>query len=136
MTKWILRSKRKKTSGLINRNKKKKRRDRGRDFLPANVGEDKVKVKRESYLVFHHGTLIGVDDHITKKQLGHGIEIKNPDLLWIDKYGMWKTRAQVGYMHDWEFVSRWASESWAASKKLTMYYYNTAGQDIDFIANA
>lgn len=46
MTKWILRSKRKKTGGQLNKNRKKKRRDRGRDFLPAHVDETKIRAKR------------------------------------------------------------------------------------------
>jgi small subunit ribosomal protein S8e len=43
MTKWILRSKRKKTGGLLLKRGKKKKHQRGRDFLPTHIGETKVK---------------------------------------------------------------------------------------------
>ncbi len=46
MTKWILRSKRKITGGLIKKNSKRKKYQRGRDFLPAHIGETKVKAHR------------------------------------------------------------------------------------------
>lgn len=46
MTKWILRSKRKVSGGLYNRSSKKKRAQRGRDFLPAHVAATKVRPKR------------------------------------------------------------------------------------------
>lgn len=54
----------------------------------------------------------------------------------IYKYGPWKDRIEAGYAHDWEFFSRWHDEPWAASKKVTLHYYNTANQPIDFILNA
>ncbi|MEM5835144.1 MAG: 30S ribosomal protein S8e [Candidatus Aenigmatarchaeota archaeon] len=46
MTQWHLRSRRKPTGGLLKPNRKKKRRDRGRDFIPAKIGERKIKKKR------------------------------------------------------------------------------------------
>ncbi|MBU5678397.1 MAG: 30S ribosomal protein S8e [Candidatus Aenigmarchaeota archaeon] len=46
MTQWHLRSRRKLTGGLLKPNRKKKRRDRGRDFIPAKIGERKIKKKR------------------------------------------------------------------------------------------
>ncbi len=46
MTKWILRSKRKTTGGLISKRGKKKTHQRARDFLPAHVGETKVRALR------------------------------------------------------------------------------------------
>ena len=46
MTKWFLPSKRKITGGIRNRNTKKKKYMRGRDFLPAHVGEPKKKTLR------------------------------------------------------------------------------------------
>lgn len=46
MTQWHLRSRRKPSGGLLKPNRKKKRRDRGRDFIPAKIGERKIKKKR------------------------------------------------------------------------------------------
>ena len=46
MTKWILRSKRKITGGLAGKRSKKKKHQRGRDFLPAHVGEPRVRARR------------------------------------------------------------------------------------------
>ena len=46
MTQWILRSRRKISGGLIVKRGKRKKHQRARDFLPAHVGEKKVKVNR------------------------------------------------------------------------------------------
>ncbi|MEM7817075.1 MAG: 30S ribosomal protein S8e [Candidatus Aenigmatarchaeota archaeon] len=46
MTQWHLRSRRKPSGGLLKPNRKKKRRDRGRDFIPAKIGKRKIKKKR------------------------------------------------------------------------------------------
>lgn len=46
MAQWHLRSKRKITGGLLKRASKKKRHQRGRDFLPAHIGTVKVKILR------------------------------------------------------------------------------------------
>lgn len=46
MAKWNMKSKRKKSGGLRIRASKKHKYQRGSDFLPAFVGERKVKVKR------------------------------------------------------------------------------------------
>jgi len=46
MTQWILRSKRKITGGLVVKRGKRKKHQRGRDFLPAHVGETKVRANR------------------------------------------------------------------------------------------
>lgn len=46
MTQWQLRSNRKVTGGLLNRNSKKKKYQRGRDFLPTLIGDKKIKHKR------------------------------------------------------------------------------------------
>lgn len=43
MTQWQLRSNRKKTGGLLKRHRKKKRYQRGRDFVPTHVGEYKKR---------------------------------------------------------------------------------------------
>ena len=50
----------------------------------------KVKVKREPYLLFNADKeLISILDNVKYSDVDRSIEIKNPDLLWIDKYGMW-----------------------------------------------
>lgn len=46
MTQWQLRSNRKKTGGLLKRLSKKKKYQRGRDFVPAHVGSTKLRVLR------------------------------------------------------------------------------------------
>jgi glycosyltransferase involved in cell wall biosynthesis len=54
----------------------------------------------------------------------------------VVKYGLWKNRIDGGYAHDWEFVSRWKDEKWAATKKCTVIYntkYNL--QTFDSILN-
>jgi glycosyltransferase involved in cell wall biosynthesis len=45
------------------------------------------------------------------------------DLLFT--YGLWKDRKEAGYAHDYEFFSRWASEKWLATGKVTMNYTTT-----------
>lgn len=48
----------------------------------------------------------------------------------VAKYGFWKSREEAGdYAHDWEFVSRWSSEKWAATGLPTLVYnVETCGQ--------
>ncbi len=46
MTKWIIRSKRKITGGLVVKRSKRKKYQRGRDFLPTHVGKTKVRAIR------------------------------------------------------------------------------------------
>lgn len=46
MTQWQLRSNRKKTGGMLKRMSKKKKYQRGRDFVPAHVGSTKLRVLR------------------------------------------------------------------------------------------
>ena len=46
MTKWLMRSKRKKTGGLMRRTGKKEKHQRARDFLPSKIGEKVVRKKR------------------------------------------------------------------------------------------
>ncbi len=43
---WHLRSKRKITGGKLKPYRKKKRRERGRDFIPVRIGERKFKIIR------------------------------------------------------------------------------------------
>ena len=38
------------------------------------------------------------------------------------KYGFWKKPQEVGYAHDWELVSRWKNEKYAATMKPTVIY--------------
>lgn len=76
----------------------------------------KVKVKREPYLVFDINTdmlIKGPVDNISQsdlrielEEIGEGLVDfkviaypKNPDLLWIDKYGMWIIEVD-GAVHD------------------------------------
>jgi len=46
MAQWHMRSKRKRTGALLQRHSKKKKRQRGRDFLPAHVGAKRVVARR------------------------------------------------------------------------------------------
>ena len=46
MVQWHLKSKRKPTGGLLKKHRKKKKMDRGRDFIPTHIGERKmIKVR-------------------------------------------------------------------------------------------
>ena len=59
----------------------------------------KVKVKREAYLLFNiNNKLKSVKEYVTKADLNDN-HVKNPDLLWIDKYGMWIAEID-GAVHD------------------------------------
>jgi small subunit ribosomal protein S8e len=46
MTVWHRKSKRKPTGGLRKEHSKKKRRERGREFIPTRIKERKIKIKR------------------------------------------------------------------------------------------
>jgi len=61
----------------------------------------KVKVKREPYLIFDiEGKILpGIFDSLTEDNIRCPSIIKNPDLLWIDKYGMWIIEVD-GAVHD------------------------------------
>jgi len=59
----------------------------------------KVKVEREPYIIFKNGKLSKIVKYVTKKDLRYKVEIKEPDLLWIDKYGMWIIEVD-GAVHD------------------------------------
>ncbi|MBI4168112.1 MAG: 30S ribosomal protein S8e [Candidatus Aenigmarchaeota archaeon] len=48
MTQWQLSSRKKTTGGFIKKHGKKNRYERGRDYLPARVGEPKIKEKRSA----------------------------------------------------------------------------------------
>ncbi len=60
----------------------------------------KVKVHREHYIIFNNETdkLMKIKDHVTKKDLNDGYP-KNPDILWMDKYGLWVIEVD-GAVHD------------------------------------
>ena len=59
----------------------------------------KVKVKREAYLLFNiNNKLKSVKEYVTRADLNDH-HVKNPDLLWIDKYGMWIVEVD-GAVHD------------------------------------
>jgi len=59
----------------------------------------KVAIKREAYLVFNiDNKLIKVKESVTKADL-NDCTVKNPDLTWIDKYGMWIVEVD-GAVHD------------------------------------
>jgi glycosyltransferase involved in cell wall biosynthesis len=47
-----------------------------------------------------------------------------------DLLGGWKAPTLVGYAHDWELVSRWHGEPWAASLQATVHYDNRQRADI------
>ena len=61
----------------------------------------KVQVKREPYLIFgHDDKLKSITDTVKRNQTIKDVTtIKNPDLLWIDKYGMWIIEVD-GAVHD------------------------------------
>lgn len=40
----------------------------------------------------------------------------------IDKYGGWKSQAEVGYSNDWDLFSRWIDEPYACTNESTMVY--------------
>ena len=59
----------------------------------------KTKVKSEAYLIFNiNNKLIKIKEYVTKADL-NDCTAKNPDLLWIDKYGMWIVEVD-GAVHD------------------------------------
>jgi hypothetical protein len=59
----------------------------------------KVKVKREAYLLFNiNNKLKSVKEYVTRADLNDH-HVKNHDLLWIDKYGMWIAEID-GAVHD------------------------------------
>jgi len=59
----------------------------------------KIKVMREPYLLFNtNDKLKKIKDHVTKADLNDHYP-KNPDLLWMDKYGTWIIEVD-GAVHD------------------------------------
>lgn len=50
----------------------------------------KATVKREPFLLFsREGRLIAILESVKRSDTDKSIIIKHPDLLWINKYGMW-----------------------------------------------
>jgi glycosyltransferase involved in cell wall biosynthesis len=48
----------------------------------------------------------------------------------LERHGYWRPPADVGFAHDWELVSRWENEPWAASLQATVIYnLETSSQD-------
>ena len=66
----------------------------------------KILAKREPYLFFDLERKLckGPMDVVYEKEASHMYTIKNPDLLWIDKYGMWIIEVD-GKVHD-RFVEK------------------------------
>ena len=65
------------------------------------VKKYKVKVMREPYLLFNtNDKLKKIKDHVTRTDLNDHYP-KNPDLLWVDKYGMWILESD-GSAHDYK----------------------------------
>ena len=52
------------------------------------------------------------------------------ETVLTDVFGGWKPPALAGYWHDWELVSRWEGEPWAASLRPTAHYDNRQRTDI------
>ncbi len=82
MVQWHLRSKRKPTGGLLRKHRKKKKIDRGRDFLPTHIGERKVKKIRvrggNEKLILLQDMYANVSDGKTVKKVKILGVVKNP----------------------------------------------------------
>ena len=59
----------------------------------------KVKVKREWYILFNDFGILACVESVKHKDVDPSIIIKNPDLMWVDKYGMWIVEID-GAVHD------------------------------------
>ncbi len=76
----------------------------------------KVNVKREPYLLFDiNGKLTNILDYVNVGYVSSVFTIKNPDLLWLDKYGMWIIEVD-GSVHD--------RKTEKTRKRNEMYLYN------------
>ena len=42
--------------------------------------------------------------------------------LLVERFGYWRTPDEADYAHDWELVSRWDGEPWAATLRPTLHY--------------
>ncbi len=52
----------------------------------------------------------------------------------LDRFGYWRPPRDVDWAHDWELVSRWVGEPWAASLRPTLKYtLETSGHDLDAV---
>ena len=60
----------------------------------------KVKVKREPYLIFDQDErMTAIVESVKRSQVDYSYAIRNPDLLWFDKYGCWIIEVD-GAIHD------------------------------------
>ena len=51
----------------------------------------------------------------------------------LQKYGYWRAQEEVGYATDWDLVSRWKGEPWAASLKPTVIYYGASDEYVKWL---
>ena len=59
----------------------------------------KLTIKREAYLIFNvNNKLIKIKETVSKADLNSCIA-RNPDITWLDKYGMWIIEVD-GAVHD------------------------------------
>ena len=60
----------------------------------------KVKVKREPYVIFDQDErMTAIVDNVKRSQVDYSYAIRNPDLMWFDKYGCWIIEVD-GAVHD------------------------------------
>lgn len=59
----------------------------------------KIHAMREPYLIFKNDRLLCILEKLKTSQVDKSYQIKNPDLLWIDKYGTWIIEVD-GSVHD------------------------------------
>jgi len=76
MTQWHLKSKKAPTGRKLKENRKKKRRDRGTEFLAPEIGERKVKVKRCTGGNIKRKTLMDETVSVTDPKTGKTVKTK------------------------------------------------------------
>ena len=59
----------------------------------------KVNAMREPYLIFKNDRLLCILEKLKTSQVDKSYQIKNPDILWMDKYGTWIIEVD-GSVHD------------------------------------
>jgi glycosyltransferase involved in cell wall biosynthesis len=83
------------------------------------VGEDpKVKYVLASVQMNEHVLLCNEPRlyRVDTSGIMHRVEL-------LQKYGYWRAQAEVGYATDWDLVSRWKGEPWAATLRPTVIYH-------------
>ena len=85
----------------------------------------KVRVEREPYLLFKSDILLRILTYVKKQQLGENIQVKEPDLLWIDKYGMWIIEVD-GAVHDRKVIKTEKRNSLYLSNHIKLIVVNLA----------